>query len=88
MQCDHKRFLAELGSRVKQPRNKRKLSHRRMVTEFGFQLGQLAKIENTGAVSAQTMLRLCAAFDMTLEELVLGLVRTIHLIDSVLRAVL
>jgi DNA-binding Xre family transcriptional regulator len=49
------------------------LSHRRMVADFGFHLGQLAKIENGGAVSAQTMLKLCAAFDMRLEDLVRGL---------------
>jgi transcriptional regulator with XRE-family HTH domain len=73
MQYDYERFLVELGARVKQLRKDRKLSHRRMVTDFGFHLGQLAKIENGGAVSAQTMLKLCAAFDMTLEELVRGL---------------
>ena len=44
-----------------------------MVTDFEFHLGQLAKIENGGAVSAQTLLKLCAAFDLTLEELVQGL---------------
>lgn len=72
MQYDYERFLMELGVRVKQLRKERRLSHRRMVAEFGFHLGQLAKIENGGAVSAQTMLKLCAAFDMTLEELVQG----------------
>jgi DNA-binding Xre family transcriptional regulator len=55
------------------PGKERKLSHRRIVTDFGFHLGQLAKIESGGAVSAQTLLKLCAAFDMTLEELVRGL---------------
>ncbi len=73
MRYDYERFLAELGSRVKELRKERKLSHRRMVTDFGFHLGQLAKIENGGGVSAQTMLKLCAAFDMTLEQLVSGL---------------
>jgi transcriptional regulator with XRE-family HTH domain len=70
MQYDYELFLIELGTRVKQLRKDRKLSHRRMVTDFGFHLGQLAKIENGGAVSAQTLLKLCAAFDMRLEELV------------------
>ncbi len=73
MQYDYERFLAELGARVKQLRKERKLTHRRMVTDFDFHLGQLAKIENGVGVSMQTMLKLCVAFDMTLEELVRGL---------------
>jgi transcriptional regulator with XRE-family HTH domain len=73
MQYDYERFLVELGARVKQLRKERKLSHRRMVTDFGFHLGQLAKIESGGSVSAQTLLKLCAAFDLKLEDLVRGL---------------
>jgi transcriptional regulator with XRE-family HTH domain len=73
MQYDYERFLAELGARVKQLRKERKLTHRRMVTDFDFHLGQLAKIENGIGVSMQTMLKLCVAFDMPLEEFVRGL---------------
>ena len=72
MQYDYGRFLVELGARVKQLRKDRGLSHRRMIADFGFHLGQLAKIENGGAVNAQTLLKLCAAFDLTLEDLVRG----------------
>jgi transcriptional regulator with XRE-family HTH domain len=73
MQYEYERFLGELGARVKLLRKERKLSHRRMVADFGFHLGQLAKIENGSAVSTPTLLKLCAAFDMTLEDLVRGL---------------
>ena len=67
------RFLSEPGSRVKQLKKERKLSHRRMVTDFGFHFGQPAKIENGGAVSARTLLKLYVAFYLTLEKLVRGL---------------
>ena len=55
MQYDYARFLMELGSHVKQHRKERKLSHHRMVSNLGINYGQLAKIENGNAVSAQTL---------------------------------
>jgi transcriptional regulator with XRE-family HTH domain len=73
MQYDYERFLAELGKRVKQLRKERNLTHRRMITDFGFHLGQLARIEKGEGVNALTLLKLCAAFDITLEQLVQGL---------------
>ncbi len=75
MEYDYARFLIELGVRVKSLRKERKLSHRRMIADFGFHLGQLAKIEKGGAVSTQTLLKLCAAFDMTIEQLLDGIGR-------------
>ncbi len=73
MQYEYERFLAELGARVKQLRKERGLTHRRMISEFGFHLGQLARIEKGEGVNAHTLLKLCAALDVTLEDLVRGL---------------
>jgi DNA-binding Xre family transcriptional regulator len=77
MQYDYERFLAELGARVKQLRKERGLTHRCMISDFGFHLGQLARIEKGEGINAQTLLKLCAALDVTLEDLVRGLGRKI-----------
>ncbi len=70
MQYEYESFLRELGLRVRQLRTDRGLTHRQMISEHGFHLNQLHRIEGGEPVSVQTLLRLCAAFDLKLEELV------------------
>ena len=88
MQYEYERFLRELGTRVKKLRTDRGLTHRQMISQHGFHLNQLHRIESGQPVSVQTLLRLCAAFDLTLEELVQGLaieVKTSIVGDDTLR---
>ncbi len=70
MQYEYEAFLRELGSRVRQLRTERNLSHRQMILLHGFHLNQLHRIEGGEPVSVQTLLKLCSAFDLTLEQLV------------------
>jgi DNA-binding Xre family transcriptional regulator len=69
MQYDYGTFLTGLGCRVKELRIKRGLPHRVMISEYGFHLNQLHRIESGQGVSVQTLLKLCAAFDLRIEEL-------------------
>ena len=73
MQYEYERFLQELGQRVRKLRIDRQLTHRQMITEHGFHLNQLHRIESGEPVSVQTLLKLCSAFDVKLWELVAGL---------------
>ena len=73
MQYDYESFLRELGARVKKLRLDRGLTHRQMISVHGFHLNQLHRIESGEPVSVQTMLKLCSAFDLTLDQLVDGL---------------
>lgn len=70
MQYEYEGFLRELGSHVKRLRTDRGLTHRQMISEHGFHLNQLHRIESGQPVSVQTLLKLCAAFDLRLDELV------------------
>ena len=69
MKYDYEEFCLAFGQRVKQLRKDRGLSHRRMVEEFDLHLGQLVKVEGGESVTIRTVLKLCDAFDMTLQEL-------------------
>jgi DNA-binding Xre family transcriptional regulator len=69
MQYDYDTFLAGLGCRVKELRTNRGLSHRVMIIEHGFHLNQLHRIESGKGVSVQTLLKLCGAFDLRIEDL-------------------
>ena len=73
MQYEYELFLRELGARVKKLRSERGYAHRQMIAQFGFHLNQLQRIESGKPVSVQTLLKLCATFDLKLEELVLDL---------------
>ena len=73
MQYDYESFLQELGARVKKLRLDRALTHRQMISVHGFHLNQLHRIESGEPVSVQTLLKLCSAFELTLNELVEGL---------------
>ena len=73
MQYEYEEFLRELGARVKKLRTDRGLTHRQMISQHGFHLNQLHRLEGGQPVSVQTLLRLCAAFDLRLDELVQGL---------------
>ena len=70
MQYEYEQFLKELGGRVKQLRTQRGLTHRQMIIQHGFHLNQLHRIESGEPINVQTLLKLCAAFDLKLDELV------------------
>ena len=73
MKYDYKQFCKAFGAQVKRLRQERGLTHRRMIVEFGFHINQVSRIEAGEGVSMQTMLKLCAALDMTVEEIMQGL---------------
>lgn len=73
MQYDYEAFVRALGARVKDLRKARGLTHRQMVAEYDFHLNQLHRIEKGEPVSVQTLLKLCHAFNLTMDELVKGL---------------
>lgn len=73
MQYEYESFLRELGARVKKLRLERALTHRQMISQHGFHLNQLHRIESGDPISVQTLLKLCGAFDLTLEQLIQGL---------------
>ena len=73
MQYEYEGFLRELGARVKKLRLERGFTHRQMISLYGFHLNQLHRIESGEPIAVQTLLKLCSAFDLTLEELVRGL---------------
>lgn len=70
MQYDYERFLKELGVRVRKIRTDRGITHREMISKHGFHLNQLHRIENGEPISVQTLLKLCAAFEFKLDDLV------------------
>lgn len=73
MKYDYEQFCDALALRVKQLRKDRGMSHRRMVEEFGLHLDQIVRVEHGKSVSMQTILKLCEAYDLTIEEFMLGL---------------
>lgn len=73
MKYDYKEFCEAFGARVKRLRQERGLTHRRMIVDFDFHINQVSRIEAGEGVSMQTMLKLCAALDMTVEELMQGM---------------
>jgi hypothetical protein len=66
------RFFRELGHRIRTYRTERKLSQEDMLS-YGFSVRHWQMIEAGRPSTVFTLLRICDAFDVTLEELVRGL---------------
>ena len=70
---DPKEFYVAFGKRVKQLRKDRKITLRSFVTDHGFHLTQLHRIERGDGISVPTILRLAEVFQEPLEALLAGL---------------
>ena len=70
---DYKRFLKELGGRIKQLRHERGLSLRDMIVMHGYADSQWRRYERGGSVNVQSLLRICKAFQISLCDLLDGL---------------
>ena len=66
------RFFRALGNRIRSYRTDRKLSQEDMISH-GFSVRHWQMIESGRPVTVFTLLRICDAFDIPLEQLVAGL---------------
>ena len=66
------RFFRALGQRIRSHRTDRKLSQEDMIS-YGFSARHWQMIEGGRPVTVFTLLRVCEAFDIRIEELVAGL---------------
>jgi transcriptional regulator with XRE-family HTH domain len=66
------RFFRALGHRIRSCRTDRKLSQEDMIS-YGFSVRHLQMIEGGRPVTVFTLLRICDAFEISLEQLVTGL---------------
>lgn len=70
---DPKEFYVAFGKRVKQLRRDRKITLRSLITDHGFHLTQMHRIERGDGISVPTILRLAEIFQEPLEALLAGL---------------
>lgn len=73
LRYNYEQFLAALGERVKQIRKDRGLTHRALVTDHGFHLTGVQRIERGEGISVPTLLRLCEVYQVRIDELVAGI---------------
>lgn len=73
MRYDYTLFISQLGSRVKQLRRERGLTHRALVMEHNFHLTHLQRIEGGKGLSIPTLLRLAEALNVSAADLIDGL---------------
>ena len=73
VQYDPKEFYVAFGKRVRQLRKDRKIKLRAFITDHGFHLTQLHRIERGDGISVPTLLRLAEVFQEPLETLLAGL---------------
>lgn len=73
LRYDYEQFRIALGQRIKQLRKERKLTHRALVSEHGFHLTQIARIERGEAFSVPTLLRLAETFQVPVDRLIVGI---------------
>ncbi len=73
LRYDYEQFRIALGQRIKQLRKERKLTHRALVSEHGFHLTQIARIERGEAFSVPTLLRLAETFQVPVDQLIVGI---------------
>lgn len=66
------RFFRALGHRIRSYRTERGLSQEDMYS-YGFSIRHWQMIESGRPITVFTLLRICEAFDLTLEQLVAGL---------------
>lgn len=73
LQYDYELFRVALGKRVKELRKARGMTHRVMVSDYGFHLTQIARIERGESFSVPTLLRLSEVFQVPVGELISGI---------------
>lgn len=73
LRYNYEQFLAALGERIKQIRKERGLTHRALVTDHGFHLTGVQRIERGEGISIPTLLRLCEVYQVRIDELVAGI---------------
>jgi transcriptional regulator with XRE-family HTH domain len=73
LQYDYEQFRLALGKRIKELRKARGMTHRVMVSDHGFHLTQIARIERGESLSVQTLLRLAETFQVPVGELISGI---------------
>ena len=76
MVYSYEEFLGQLGKRLRQLRDERRWTLRHLMQTYGFHLAQWQGFEKGVGISVPTLLRLCAIFNITLEELIGGLGRS------------
>lgn len=74
---DKAKFFRNLGQRVKKVRKHRSHSQEDMIS-FGFSARHWQQIEAGRPITVTTLLRICAAFQISLGKLVSGLDRGIY----------
>lgn len=77
MRYTYESFLKELGARLKQMRQERGWTLRMMVVDHKFHVTHWQSFENGKAISVPSLLRVCEVFDISLEDLVRGLGRSV-----------
>ena len=70
--ASYARFFRALGNRIRSHRTDRKLSQEDMIS-YGFSVRHWQMIESGRPVTVFTLLRICDAFEIPLEQLVAGL---------------
>jgi transcriptional regulator with XRE-family HTH domain len=73
LQYDYEQFRLALGKRIKELRNARGMTHRVMVSDHGFHLTQIARIERGESLAVPTLLRLAETFQVPVGELISGI---------------
>ena len=73
LRYDYDEFRVALGKRIKELRKQRGMTHRVMVSDHGFHLTQIARIERGESFSVPTLLRLAETFQVPVGELISGI---------------
>jgi transcriptional regulator with XRE-family HTH domain len=73
LQYDYEQFRVALGKRVKELRKERGMTHRAMVSDHGFHLTQIARIERGESFSLPTLLRLAETLQVPVGDLISGI---------------
>ena len=75
--ANQQRFFFRLGKRIRKLRMKHGHSQEDMIS-FGFSARHWQQIETGRPITVSTLLRICAAFDISVERLVRGLDKGIY----------
>ncbi len=73
LRYDYEQFRIALGQRIRQLRKERKMTHRALVSEHGYHMTQVARIERGDAFSVPTLLRLAETFQVPVGQLIAGI---------------
>ncbi len=73
LRYDYEQFRIALGQRIRQLRKERKMTHRVLVSEHGYHMTQVARIERGEAFSVPTLLRLAETFQVPVGQLIAGI---------------